>query len=381
MRASVDTDVLESWLRLRHTPGVGPATLARLLARFSSPAGILSASSVRLRESGVDDAALDILQGGLPAGVIRDLEWAGEPDHHILTPDDPRYPPMLREIAAPPVVLYVTGNAGLLCDPQLAIVGSRHPTPGGAETAHAFAAHLARSGLVVTSGMALGIDAAAHQGALDAGGATVAVIATGPDRVYPSRHRELAHRIAASGALVTEFPLGTGARAEHFPQRNRIISGLSVGTLVVEAAVGSGSLITARLASEQGREVFAIPGSIHNPVARGCHRLIREGAKLVETADDVLEELAPTLYPALLETRSEPTSGDASQAIDHKEDSEHVLLREAMGFDPVTVDQLVSRTGLTVEAVSSMLLLMELRGQVASLSGGRYIRHQVGTPK
>lgn len=381
MRASMDADVLEAWLRIRHTPGIGPATLARLLTRFSTPGGILSASPARLREAGLDDAALDVLQGDRPAGVSTDLAWAREPQHHILTPDDPRYPPLLREIATPPVVLYVTGNVGLLCDPQLAIVGSRHPTPGGAETAHAFGAHLARSGLVVTSGMALGIDAAAHQGALDAGGATVAVIATGPDRVYPSRHRELAHRIAASGALVTEFPVGTGARAEYFPQRNRIISGLSVGTLVVEAAVGSGSLITARLASEQGREVFAIPGSIHNPVSRGCHRLIRQGAKLVETADDVLEELAATLYPAVLDSGPEFTSGLSSEGVDSEEDSDHVLLRQAMGFDPVTVDQLVSRTGLTVEAVSSMLLLMELRGQVASLSGGRYIRHQAGTPK
>jgi DNA processing protein len=373
----VDRDVLGDWLRLRHAPEVGPATLARLLARFSTPGAILAAPSGQLRALGLGDRALAVLDGSevLP-GVSADLRWAEGADHHILTLDDPRYPPMLREIAAPPGVLYVTGNPEVLADPQLAVVGSRHPTPGGAESARAFAAHLARSGLVITSGLALGIDAAAHQGALDADGATVAVMATGPDRIYPARHKDLAHRIARTGALVSEFPVGTQARAEHFPQRNRLISGLSAGTLVVEAALGSGSLITARCASEQGREVFAMPGSIHNPVARGCHRLIRQGAKLVETADDVLEELAAILRPVTAATAPPSRAADHAQVPDEARDPDHERLLEAMGFDPVTVDQLVSRTGLTVEAVSSMLLLMELRGQVASLSGGRYVRHQ-----
>jgi DNA processing protein len=373
----VDTDVLEGWLRLRHAPGVGPATLARLLAEFATPDAMLHAAAARLRAVGLSDAALAVLHAErTPPGVEADLDWSEQAGHHILTPDDPRYPSPLREIAAPPLVLYVTGDAGLLSDPQLAIVGSRHPTPGGVESARAFAAHLAHSGLVITSGLAMGIDAAAHGGALDAEGATVAVVATGPDRVYPARHRDLAHRIAQTGALVSEFPVGTNARAEHFPRRNRIISGLSVGTLVVEAALNSGSLITARLALEQGREVFAMPGSIHNPVSKGCHRLIREGAKLVETADDVLEELAAVLRPALLGKVPGQTDAGSTQVPEETWDPEHERLLEAMGFDPVTVDQLVSRTGLTVEAVSSMLLLMELRGQVASLSGGRYVRHQ-----
>lgn len=378
----MDTEVLEHWLRLRHAPGVGPVALARLLNEFPDPAAVCRAPAHRLRSLGLGDGALAALtQQELPPGVAADLAWAEGPDHHILTPDNPRYPALLGQIAAPPAVLYVIGNAGLLSDPQLAVVGSRHPTPGGAETARAFAAHLARSGLVITSGLALGIDAAAHEGALDAGGATVAVIATGPDRVYPARHRELARRIVQAGALVSEFPVGTSARAEHFPQRNRLISGLSVGTLVVEAALGSGSLITARCAAEQGREVFAIPGSIHNPVARGCHRLIRQGAKLVETADDVLEELAALLRPAVFDAVPPGGVPEATQVPDDQGDPEHDRLLDAMGFDPVTVDQLVVRTGLTVEAVSSMLLLMELRGQVASLSGGRYVRHQAGTPR
>jgi DNA processing protein len=354
---------------------VGPATLARLLERFGPPSRILSASRGALREAGLEDAGLDFISAvELPAGVLADLEWAEAPQHHILTPDDPRYPPRLHEIG--PGILYVTGDPTLLAEPQLAMVGSRHPTPGGAETARAFAAHLARSGLVITSGLALGIDAAAHEGALAGGGTTIAVVATGPDRVYPARHRDLAHRIAEQGALVTEFPTGTPARAEHFPRRNRLISGLGLGTLVVEAALKSGSLITARYASEQGREVFAIPGSIHNPVARGCHRLIRQGAKLVETASDVLEELAPLLHAEMGQPASTADHSEPAQGPDFNNDPEHEALLQAMGYDPVSVDQLVSRSGLTVEAVSSMLLIMELRGQVVSLSGGRYVRHQ-----
>ncbi|HDP89853.1 MAG TPA: DNA-protecting protein DprA, partial [Thioalkalivibrio sp.] len=261
---------------------------------------------------------------------------------------------------------FVAGEPRLLLTPQLAIVGSRHPTPGGRESAYEFARHLAGHGLTITSGLALGIDAAAHEGALAAPGLTVAVAATGLDRVYPSRHRALAHEIAEQGALVSEFSVGTGTRAEHFPRRNRIISGLAVGTLVVEAALRSGSLITARLATDQGREVFAIPGSIHNPLARGCHRLIRDGAKLVETAQDILEELDLS-----------PTAGPPEQATDAPTvelDAEYHHLLMCMGYDPVPIDTLVQRSGLTTEAVSSMLLVLELRNLVASLNGGRYER-------
>jgi DNA processing protein len=256
------------------------------------------------------------------------------------------------------------------------MVGSRNPTTGGERTARDFARHLAGCGLAITSGLAVGVDAAAHQGALEAGGITLAVTGTGLDRVYPARHRELAHRIAERGALVSEFPPGTPPLAGNFPRRNRIISGLSVGTLVVEAALKSGSLITARLAVEQGREVFAIPGSIHNPLARGCHALIRQGAKLVETADDIAEELAALLGGLSLEPVVD--AGHADEGCHSLEDPEYQRLLQAMGHDPVSVDQLVARTGFTAETVSSMLLLLELQGHVSSSPGGFFTCN--GTP-
>lgn len=269
-------------------------------------------------------------------------------------------------------MLYVHGDAAALHEASLAIVGSRNPTPVGMDNAYQFARHLSRAGLTITSGMALGIDAAAHRGALAAGGRTFAVAGTGLDRVYPVAHRELASQIADCGAVVSEFPLSTPPVPRNFPKRNRIISGLSLGVLVVEAAPSSGSLITARLAAEQGREVLAIPGSIHNPLARGCHALIRLGAKLVETADDILEELGPmsgTIGPA-------PNAGAAGQAGNVLEglDVESRSLLEHMGFEPAPVDTLVERTGLTAEAVSRMLLILELQGFISSAPGGLYIR-------
>lgn len=374
----MDTAVLTSWLHLWHTPGVGPALFRRILEQYGTPEAFLRAPRGAWRDLELRDEAIAILeQDAPPPGVMADLDWAADDRHHILLLEDPGYPPRLRDIASPPPVLYVVGDPQVLHWPMLAVVGSRHPTPGGRETAKAFSAHLARQGLVIASGLAQGVDGAAHAGALSAGGLTVAVTGTGPDRVYPGSHRSLARRLVAEGAMITEFPVGTQVKREHFPRRNRILSGLSIGTLVVEAAARSGSLITARRAVEQGREVFAIPGSIHNPMARGCHRLIREGAKLVETADDILEELgAQALVPAA----SLPSPTAASEGNGHHNDPsgetepDHARLLEAMGHDPVSVDQLVGRTGLTVAMVSSMLLLMELRGQVASLSGGRYVR-------
>jgi DNA processing protein len=295
------------------------------------------------------------------------------PARHVLLPEDSAYPERLREINDAPPVLFVVGDPEVLSQPQLAIVGSRSATRGGLENAQAFAEYLAARGLVITSGLAAGIDAAAHRGALVAGGLSVAVAGTGPDRVYPAANRGLAGELVQEGAMVSEFPPGTSPRAVNFPRRNRIISGLSLGVLVVEAAPRSGSLITARLAMEQGREVFAIPGSIHNPLARGCHRLIRDGAKLVETADDILEEMAAhlsTAAPAGVSTRG----GPAPEGDDDSEDGDYARLREAMGYDPVSLDVLVRRSGLTAEQLSSMLLLMELRGQVESLPGGRYMQ-------
>jgi DNA processing protein len=289
----------------------------------------------------------------------------------LLPLSDPLYPPLLRQIPDPPFALFVRGDATLLSEPQLAMVGSRNPSVEGRRNAEEFAEYLAKCGLVIVSGMALGIDAASHRGALK-DGKTVAVWGTGLDKTYPPRNRELAEEIIAKGAVVSEFPPGTPPLPMHFPRRNRIISGLSVGTLVVEAAKQSGSLITARTASEQGREVFAIPGSIHNPVARGCHRLLRDGAKLVESAGDILEELAPllglTALPAL------PAGADVPAEGAPPEDPEYKLLLNSLDFAPTSVDSLVERTGLTPDVVSSMLLMLELQGHVEASPGGRYSR-------
>lgn len=271
------------------------------------------------------------------------------------------------EISDPPPLLFVIGNPDLLQQSQLAMVGSRNPSVDGRENAQAFARELVNQGLVITSGLALGIDAAAHQGALAGDGLTIAVTGTGLDRVYPARHRALAKEIAARGALVSEFPIGTPALAENFPRRNRIISGLSLGTLVVEAAPQSGSLITARLAAEQGREVFAIPGSIHNPLARGCHQLIRQGAKLVESVADILEEIHVTYAPKASVTQ------DNSQTTPDLDDNS-LILWSNLGSAPTSVDTLVSRSQLTTEQVSSILLIMELQGWVTSAPGGMYLR-------
>ena len=294
--------------------------------------------------------------------------WLDSPDTHLLTPADAGYPALLREISGPPPQLFVRGSVEVLALPQIAIVGSRNATPAGAETAHDFASHLAGSGFCVTSGLAEGIDAAAHRGALQASGRTIAVCGTGPDIVYPRQHERLADDIiAGGGAIVSEFAPGTPVFRSNFPRRNRLISGLSVGTLVVEAGVRSGALITARHAMEQGREVFAVPGSIHNPVARGCHLLIRNGAKLVETAMDIVEELGGLLAGMQLPASPGPQSSPAV-------DTEYAQLLAAMAWDPVDADSLVARSGLTIGEVSSMLLMLELQGSVRALSGGRYQR-------
>jgi DNA processing protein len=308
--------------------------------------------------------------------MVSNDNWFDRPDAHLLTPADAGYPALLREIASPPPQLFVRGNVDVLSLPQLAIVGSRNATPGGAETAHSFASHLAARGFCITSGLAEGIDAAAHRGALTARGRTLAVCGTGPDIVYPRQHESLADEIvAAGGAIVAEFAPGTPVLRANFPRRNRLISGLSVGTLVVEAGVRSGALITARHAMEQGREVFAIPGSIHNPVARGCHKLIRSGAKLVETAADILEELGSLL--ASLRLADAPEREEALLAAPDnaaETDKVYTQLLVAMGWDPVDADSLVTRSGLTIGEVSSMLLMLELQGSVRALSSGRYQR-------
>lgn len=366
---SEDERELAAWLALRRTPGLGATGLVRLVEALGSARAALTADRRSLESAGLSPETAAAVAAASDEDAAPDLRWLEGEHRHILTLRDPRYPPRLRQIPQAPPLLFVAGDPGLLGDPQLAIVGSRHPTPAGRQTAQEFARHLASAGLTITSGLAMGIDAAAHEGALAAGGATIAVAGTGPDRVYPARNRALARRIAETGAVISEFPVGTPARPEHFPRRNRIISGLSLGTLVVEAARRSGSLITARLAGEQGREVFAIPGSIHNPLARGCHALIREGAKLVETAEDILMELRDIIGPLPV-----PEPPQATQGPQPPEDPAYQALLEAMGWEPVGVDSLVQRTGLTPEAVSSMLLILELRDCVASMSGGAYLR-------
>ncbi|MCL4316630.1 MAG: DNA-processing protein DprA [Gammaproteobacteria bacterium] len=360
-------------LALLRAPGVGGATFHHLLERFGSARAVFERRAAERSGLGLSAATLAYLKQPDWDAVQQDLAWLKQPGHHALSLNDARYPSLLRETAGAPPVLFVHGDAELLTHAQFAIVGSRNPTPQGAQNAEEFARYLAACGLVITSGLALGIDAAAHRGALKAGGCTVAVVGTGLDRVYPARHKALAHEIAAHGALVSEFPLGTPALPDNFPRRNRIISGLACGTLVVEAAAQSGSLITARLAAEQGREVFAIPGSIHNPLARGCHKLIRDGAKLVETAQDILEELGAELNGALAGhtmMRAAAAGPDGQGALT----GEALKILECLSFDPTSTDILIERSGLTPETVSSMLLVLELHGYVAPLAGGLYSR-------
>lgn len=370
---------LADWLRLTLIPGIGGETQRRLLAAFGPPDQVFAAAPDALRAVVGDDAARRLLEHDNRQAVDEALDWALHPTHNILTLADEAYPQQLLDIPDPPTLLYVRGRGDLLgvgagarMRPGLAIVGSRNATAQGEANARAFAAALSDAGLAIISGLALGIDAAAHRGALAANGKTIAVIGTGADRLYPARNRALAEEIAERGVIVSEFPLGTPAAAYNFPRRNRLIAGLSCGVLVVEAAVESGSLITARLAGEQGREVFAIPGSIHSPQARGCHRLIRQGAKLVETATDVLEELRVSLAgptTATGERRGETTSATASF-----DDERCATVLTCAGFDPVTIDELIARSGLTAEALSVILLQLELDGRVSSLPGGRYQR-------
>ncbi len=352
-----------------------------------------SAGALKALQAAAGDAELAwrrVVAGTIGAAAIArareeaelDLAWLETAQVALITCVDANYPPLLRRIGGAPLLLFVRGDTDALWLPQLAIVGSRQGTAGGLATARDFAATLVARGFAVTSGLAAGIDAAAHQGALDAQGRTIGVLGTGLDRIYPARHADLARAmIAAKGALVSEFPPRTPARRENFPRRNRIISGLSLGTLVVEASLGSGSLITARIAVDQGREVFAIPGSIHNPLAKGCHQLIRDGAKLVETAQEVIDELAPMLrelrdtsLPVQQSALSSTHAGRPAPTRIGSEDVEYTALRQALGYDPVTLDTLVQRTGLTVPVLSSMLLRMELEGEVVANPGGTYSR-------
>lgn len=380
-----DPDELRAWLIALRTPGLGPGGLRE---RLDAAGSDIRAALVQLRRHAarLGEPAQAWLARPDEARLAADLAWLAEPGHRLLRCTEADFPPQLEHIPQPPAVLFVAGDASLLLHPQVAIVGARGASAAGLAHARTFARVLAATGFAITSGMADGIDGAAHVAALDAEAPTLAVVGTGPDQVYPRKHQALARRIAAHGALVSEFPPGTPARADHFPRRNRIIAGLALGTLVIEAGLRSGSLITARLAAEQGREVFALPGSIHNPLARGCHRLIRDGARLVEDAAEIVETLTPAarmlggeLAARLREAgggeiRSGSVAG-ASHGLDgHGDDPGYRRLLTELGHAPTTLDELVQRTGQSTAALSSMLLMLELEARVECLPGNRYQR-------
>lgn len=360
-----DAEELGAWWRLTQTPGVGNATARKLLATFGSANAVFRADPGAWLAVVGEKAAQGLRQPADAAALAALWAWrdADRAHHHVLTLADPDYPAALLQTADPPLLLYALGQRALLKHPHmLALVGSRNPSAQGLDHARQFARTLAEQGLCVVSGLAAGIDGAAHEGALDAGGPTVAVIGTGIDRVYPQRHRPLAHRIAQQGLLLSEYPLGTPPLAPNFPKRNRLIAGLSLGTLVVEAALDSGSLITAQLAVEMGREVFAIPGSIHSPQARGCHALIRQGAKLVESAQDVLVELQ----------LGTPAATPHRHRV--QDDAPDDPLLHALGFDPVGLDALQARTGWDTARLQAQLLHLELQGSLQRLPGGLFQR-------
>jgi DNA processing protein len=357
---------LASWLRLAQTPGVGRITAAHLLQQFGSPSAIFTAGAGLLAQYVTPAQARSLCATPSPdtSRLIDTTQaWLSEPGNRVLTLHDPGYPSLLAEIPDAPLVLYIRGRAELLHGAALAIVGSRNASVQGQANARAFARALSEAGLTIVSGLALGIDTAAHDGALDGCASTVAVIGTGADRIYPARNAALARRIAHEGCLVSEYPLGTPPRPEHFPQRNRIISGLAAGVLVIEAAAGSGSLITARLANEQGRDVFALPGSIHAALSKGCHQLIREGAQLVETSNDVL--LALSMAPLVRAMQPARVVQPVSSP-----------LLDILGFDAMHIDALLAHGGMDAAELSAQLLALELDGVVARLPGGMVQRVQ-----
>jgi DNA processing protein len=367
---------LAAWLRLERTPGIGPRAVATLLAAFGSPEAILAADVAALAAhvSPAQARALGQPPGDTTQRIIdATLRWRETPGHHVLALGAPGYPELLARIPDPPPLLYIKGQAGLLAGPALAIVGSRNASVQGRANAEAFAEALSGAGVCIVSGLALGIDAAAHEGALRRCGSTVAVVGTGPDLVYPVRNRALCERIAQAGCIVSAYPVGTPPLPGNFPKRNRIISGLAAGVLVVEAAAQSGSLITARQAAEQGRDVFAIPGSIHAALAKGCHVLIREGARLVDTAQDVLEALALSPLFALQAKAVLPALDiqqvDVTAAFGHAGDTDADLLA-ALGHDPVEPDVLLARVGGHAGELGARLLVLELAGRVEQLPGG-----------
>jgi len=364
----------EAWLALARAPGMHADLLRPCAALLADPTALLGASTTQLRDLGFPPAAVAWLTAPDPAVIAADLHWADHAGIAVIGYGTPAYPPLLAECPSAPLALYVRGDSAALLSVQIAMVGTRHPTVSGRRTAGEFAAAFARAGLTITSGLALGIDAASHAGAMSCG-RTIAVLGTGLDDCYPPENRGLAERlVAAGGALVSEFPPGTAPHKGNFPRRNRLISGLALGTLVVEAARRSGSLITARLAGTQGREVFAIPGSIHSPQSHGCHELIRQGARLVESAPEVLQELAIPYGKQIV--MPVPEGAAVTDSAAPPLDNDQKILLDALGFEPTSIDALVDRTGLPSQSLASMLLILELEGRVGLHPGGRYIRHR-----
>jgi len=365
---------LHYWLALLRAPGIGSIRGYELLQQVPQIADLFTATSSMLTNLGLTKKTMEGLLHPKWELIEQDLVWLKESNHHFITIQDDIYPSLLKEIPDPPLALYICGDPQNLSNPQLAMVGSRNPSHTGLDNAHDFAKFLAQAGLSITSGFAMGIDAESHKGALASNGNTIAVMGTGLDRVYPAQNQGLAKNILQQkGALVSEYPINTPVKAENFPRRNRIISGLCVGTLVVEATIRSGSLITARLATEQGREVFAIPGSIHNPLARGCHTLIRQGAKLIETAQDILEELGPLASTTRIKAYNEYNTVETVKNEEKKLDSEYQKLLQYIEYEATPVDILVERSGFSASNVSSMLLILELEGHIKSTPGG-YIK-------
>ncbi len=361
------------WLALHRTRGLGPIGQRKLLDAFSSIKQIFSADGSILKKTGLDEKSITSVSQPDWEAIEADLDWLDMPGHHLITIDDEAYPILLREIPDPPVVLYAHGRPEVLKAIQIGIVGSRNPDTAGRKAADEFARELVYAGATVTSGLALGIDSCSHRGALNANGYTIAVTGNGLDMIYPARHRALAEDIVDNGILVSEFPPGTKPISANSPRRNRIISGMSTGVLVIQAALRSGSLITARYAMEQGREVFAIPGSIHNPLAKGCHTLIKQGAKLVESVNDIVEELGSLATVVIDENASQKNNVENNK--DKEElDADYKVLLDTMAYDPMPINKLIELTGLTTDSVSSMLLILELRGLVVSQAGGVYMR-------
>jgi len=372
-----DTEQPLPWLTLVHTKGLGPSLLRKLLEGLGSVDEILSASDSKLRQAGVSDKVISSLRNIDQASIQTDLDWMAEDqDRSIITRDCPQYPRLLKEIADPPLVLYVRGDADVLSTPQVAIVGSRKPSHSAEQHAFDLARQLASYGITVTSGLALGVDGCAHRGALAGDGFTVAVTATGLDRVYPAKHQQLAQEIASQSAIISEFPIGTNPHPSYFPRRNRIISGLCYGTLVVEATLKSGTLTTAAHATSQAREVFAIPGNIDNPQSRGCHALLKNGATLVESVEDILEVLAPLLPKSIDYASDQKTRTKSSDRSDSspKVDMTTKILLQALGCDSMSLDQIAERSGLDIVSVTKMTLDLELDGTIKKIAGGNFVR-------